>query len=70
MTRLFFEMNAYDIETASAKLQGDKGDAEARILKDAKESLSKLRMKLSADEAKRGQALAADYVRRYAKPAP
>ena len=58
------------VETASAKLQGDKRDAEARILKDAKESLSKLRMKLSADEAKRGQALAADYVRRYAKPAP
>jgi len=58
------------IETASTKLRSDKGDTEAQILKDAKQSLAKLRLKLSADDLKRGQALAADYIRRYAKPAP
>jgi TPR repeat protein len=58
------------IETAGAKLQGDKGDAEALILKDAKQSLAKLRLRLSADDLNRGQGLAADYIRRYAKAAP
>jgi len=56
------------METASGKLQGDKGDTETLILKDAKESLAKLRMKITADDLKRGEGLAAEYIRRYAKP--
>lgn len=45
-------------------------DTEGAILRDAKESLNKMKDGLGASDLERGQALAAEYIARYAKPAP
>ena len=45
-------------------------ELESDILKDARDSLQQLSEKLSPSELIRGQALANEYIARYAKPAP
>jgi TPR repeat protein len=60
------------IEVASRKSgsSGDDAQTEAAILDDAKGSLDKLKDKLSTSDLQKGQALAAEYIARYGKPAP
>jgi TPR repeat protein len=60
------------IETASYNSTAANKDhnTEAAILKDAKGSLDEMKDGLGASDLERGQALAAEYIARYGKPAP
>jgi TPR repeat protein len=61
---------AIEIASSNSTAANKDHDTEAAILKDAKESLDKIKDGLNASELLAGRALAAEYITRYGKPAP